>query len=66
MSCNPCVWIIRRFNKATITIPIGFLSGFRIVDIKYNEYDIVIKLLSSPSAGSSAHSKDLMSSKDLK
>jgi hypothetical protein len=55
MSCNPCVWIIRRFNKATITIPIGFLSGFKIVDIKYNKEDIVIKLLSSPSA----HSKDL-------
>jgi hypothetical protein len=66
MSCNPCVWIIRRFNKATITIPIGFLSGFRIVDIKYNKEDIVIKLLNSPSAHSSAHSKDLMSSKDLK
>jgi hypothetical protein len=66
MSCNPCVWIIRRFNNATITIPIGFLSGFRIVDVKYNDYDIVIKLLSSASAHSSAHSKDLMSSKDLK
>ena len=52
MSCNPCVWIIRRFNKATITIPIGFLSGFRIVDIKYNKEDIVIKLLNSPSVGS--------------
>ena len=54
ISSNPCVWILRRFNKATITIPIGFLSGFRIVDIKYNKEDIVIKLLNS-----SAHSKDL-------
>ena len=55
MSCNPCVWILRRFNKATITIPIGFLSGFKIIDIKYTDYDIVIKLLSSPSD----RSKDL-------
>jgi hypothetical protein len=46
---------MRYFNKATITIPIGFLSGFRIIDVKYNEYDIVIKLLNSPSA----RSKDL-------
>ena len=63
---NPCVMIMRHLNKATITIPIGFLLGFKIIDIKYTDYDIVIKLLSSPSAGSSAHSKDLMSSKDLK
>jgi len=55
MSCNPCIWIMRHFNKATITIPIGFLSGFRIVDIKYNKHDIVIKLLCSPSD----RSKDL-------
>lgn len=46
---------MRHFNKATITIPIGFLSGFRIVDIKYNKHDIVIKLLCSPSD----RSKDL-------
>ena len=44
MSANPCCWILRMFNKATIRIPISSLKHFDIVTYVIKDDELIIEL----------------------
>jgi len=44
LSANPCCWILRMFNKATIRIPIPSLKQFDIVTYVIKDDELIIEL----------------------
>ena len=45
VSSNPCCWILRMFNKATIRVPIQSLKHFEIVTYIIKDDELIIELV---------------------
>jgi len=45
VSSNPCCWILRMFNKATIRVPIPSLKHFEVVSYVIKDDALIIQLI---------------------